>query len=99
MERDRHTVFNVVVTRFLDRGRGAFAPASPNALDEVCVVVAQLLPLPTCSSGRWPTSRISLEPVATINTLRSIVCAQSAGAQDQLRNIADVEVLFLQKFL
>jgi len=29
----------------------------------------------------------------------SIVCAQSAGAQDQLLNIADVEVLFLQNLL
>ena len=45
------------------------------------------------------TSRISLEPVGTINTLRSIACAQSAGAQDQLLNIADVEVLFLQELL
>ena len=44
MERHRRTVFNVVVTRFWDRGRGAFAPANPNTLDEMCVVVAQLLP-------------------------------------------------------
>ena len=77
---DRHTVFNVVVTRFLDRGRGAFAPASPNTQVHMCAVVAQLLPLPTCSSGRWPTCRISLEPVATISDLRSIaliLCAIS----------------------
>ena len=52
VEQDRHTVFNVVVTRFLDRGRGAFAPASPNTQDQVCAVVTQLLPLPTCSSGQ-----------------------------------------------
>lgn len=35
MERDRHTVFNVVVTRFMDRRLGAFAQASPNTQDQV----------------------------------------------------------------
>ena len=62
------------------------------------VVVAHLLALLTCSCEQWPMSRMSLEPIATINNLGSIAWAQTAGARDQLLNIADVEMLFIKNF-
>ena len=90
VERDRHTVFIVVVTRFLDRGRGAFAPASPNNQDQMCAVVTQLLPLPACSPGhsQRAESRWSLSPerglCAVFSGDNSLVLFRLQPSQDGL---------------
>ena len=95
-------MFNVVVTRFLVRGRGAFAPGRPNnTRSDVCgrratLAIADLLSwamanvpyLAEACHHNQQSAKRRLDPVRNQRVRR-----------DQLLDIADVEVLFLQELL